>query len=157
MRLKRVLSLFLLCLLSGILFAQEAKQTAYPFNQLRVSVTPSLCSSLDIKHAGGADIFKSNPTLGAEATISYYQRIVKQFGVSLGFGINSTAYAHSYSFIPRIASEVPEYQEGIKDKWYEPTKMITIPLALSMKIPTKSPSWNIDIQAGTRFNFLYEV
>jgi len=107
---KRVFYLLALFLLSGILYAQEGQQTKYPFNQLRVSVTPSLCSSLEIAHAGGANIFKSNPTLGAEATISYYQRIVKQFGVSLGIGINSTANSYQFSFVPNVTDPAnPKY------------------------------------------------
>jgi len=34
--------------------------------------------------------------------------------------------------------------------------MITVPLAFSMIIPIKSSSWNIDVQVGAKFNYLYE-
>jgi len=147
---KRISTVFILFLLSSMLFAQETKQTKYPFNQLRLSVTPSLCSSLKINHEGGVTIFKSNPTLGAEATISYYQHIVNGLGVSLGVGINSTAYSYSFSFAPHVT-----YPIQVEEKIYQPTGMITVPLALNMMIPIKSSSWNVDIQAGARLNYLF--
>lgn len=155
---KRIFSVFILFLLPILLLAQETKQTEYPFNQLRISVTPSLCSRLNVTNEGGATIFQSSPALGAEATISYYQRIVKEFGVSLGVGINSTAHSYNFSFVPVVPfPTIPEYKHEIKEKRYEPVGMITVPLALSMIIPIKSSSWNIDIQAGAKFNYLFDA
>jgi hypothetical protein len=156
MNLKRILKVFILFLLPGILFAQETKQTMCPFNQLKISVTPALCNSLAVTNAGGADIFKRSPSFGAEATISYYQRIVKEFGVSLGVGINSTPYSFKFSLIPNVTNpEDPNYQKVLKEKRYEPVGMLTVPLAFSIAIPLKSSPWGIDIQAGVKFNYLF--
>jgi hypothetical protein len=156
MNLKIKNKILILLLFPFTLWAQEVKQTSYPFNQLRFSVTPTLCSSLNVSNTGANNIFNSNPSFGGEITASYYQRIVKGFGVSLGIGINSTPYSFNFSFIPNVSDpENSYYQKEIKVKRYEPMGMITIPLALSMILPIKSSSWSIDIHAGAKLNYLF--
>jgi len=155
MKLKKTFTLLIFCYLFNILQAHNATQTNYPFNQLKFSVTPALCSKLKVTQNNDA-IFNSNPSFGAEASISYYQQIVKGFGVSLGIGINSTPYSFNFSFVPNVLNPDNSYfQKEIKVKRYEPLGMITVPIALSMLIPLQTSSWSIDIHVGAKFNYLF--
>lgn len=133
--------------------AQETNARKYPFNQLRFSVTPSLCSSLNETYIG-ENIFNSNRSFGIEANISYYQKIVKGFGISLGIGINSTPYNYKFSFITN-ETDVNNlyYNKEIFVYKYQPMGMLTVPLSLSYAFPIKSTGWKIDLEAGAKFHY----
>lgn len=152
---RRVICIFaVICVLSTV--SAVAQEKAYiPFNQIRFSATAAMYDNLKVvDNSGIGGAFQSKPCFGGDITVSYYQNIIKWFGMSLGVGISSAPYNTTFNFIPNTEG-LPEnsmYANGINHSDYNPQGMLIIPLSVSMLIPTKNNSWLCNVELGAKCN-----
>lgn len=147
---------FAMILLTSVLVINvSAQEKAYiPFNQVRFSIMPALYDNLKATNTSGIDnVFGSKPCIGGELNVSYYQNIIKGFGMNIGLGLNLSPYNITLDYKSYKIEDGYNYEVTQSD--YNPQPLMTIPLSFNMYIPGKHKDWLANIELGAKFNYKF--